>query len=369
MKIGKNILLAFTTIGIIGCCGDTESQQLANDEYDRVYMANCVFKTCDHNHDGFITSEDVTKVGSTLYKEEGERALANLGENIDKERFIEGYQIPPNNIGGEVIGNIKYKSVGDKQLMMDLYMPENRSGADVPVVMFVHGGGFWVGHKYIIRNDINPPTVKCLLANGIAVASINYRLLDRETTFIKDCLVDGKDALAFLNKNADKYGLDRENMFVWGQSAGAHVALLAGLSDPQDLPGDADLVASRVQPRAIVSWYGAGMVDVYEDMFENKRFSLSEDISVLEQEVASIVSLNYIDDQDPPVLNLIGDKDMQLLIDSSYVLQDHLTKGGVSNELIIVKNAGHSWSGVDLEPNIEQIAEITTKYIVDHIVK
>lgn len=367
MKTNLFTAMAFATLIGASCGNEASSDQAINDEYDRVYMANCVFKTCDRNGDGVATAEEVSKVGSTLYKADGERALAEFGGDLDKENFLKIYQTPPNNIGGELIPNLVYKTVGDKKLMLDLYMPTKRSGEKIPMVMFVHGGGFWIGHKYIIRNDINPPTAKRLLDQGIAVASINYRLLDRKSVFIKDCLVDGKDAFAYLNQNSDKYGLDTENMFVWGESAGAHVALLLGLSDPADLPGDAALSEYRIKPRAVAAWFGVGFSKVWDKMEDNKRISLSEDLEVLQKESDEIMSLNYIDAQDPAILHMVGDKDSKSLYESSFVLRDALTEAGVENELIIVKNSGHSWAGENLDPNLEEISDITAKFIVDHI--
>ncbi len=367
MKPITSISLLIAALICCGCANDMDPNQAANNEYDRLYMANCVFDTCDRNHDGVLTAEDLNKVTSTLYRADGERTIAKFGADVYRDNFIELYQTPPNNIGGELIPNLVYKRVGDQLLMMDIYMPEKRSSEKIPVVMFVHGGGFWIGNKYIIRNDINPPTAQRLLANGIAVASINYRLLDRQTIFIKDCLSDGKDAFAYLNKNAESYGFDRNNMFVWGQSAGAHVALLLGLSDPKDLSGDAELNEFRIKPRATVAWYGVGFSSVSENMSDNKKISLSENLATLEKESNDITSLNYIDDQDPPVLHLVGDKDSQLLYESSFILRDALTEGGVENELIIVKNAEHSWAGENLEPNLEDISEITSQFIINHI--
>ncbi|MFI3249190.1 MAG: alpha/beta hydrolase [Rikenellaceae bacterium] len=368
MKSNIVISILFASLICSSCIQETDSNDVAN-EYDRIYMAKCVFDTCDRNNDGVITADDLENVTSTQYKADAERAIAKFGGDIDRDNFLEIYQTPPNNIGGDLIANVLYKTVGEKQLMLDIYMPKNRSKGGIPVVMFVHGGGFWIGHKYIIRNDINPPTAKRLLELGIAVVSINYRLLDRKSVFIKDCLSDGKDAFAYLNMNADKYGFDSENMFVWGQSAGAHIALLLGLSDPEDLPGDEVLSEFRVKPRATVAWYGVGFSQVYDNMFDNKRLSLSEEIATLKEESDAIMSLNYIDAQDPPVLHMVGAQDNLVPIESSRLLQKHLNNSEVPNELIFVENAGHSWAGEDINPDLDGIADITAKFIVNHIIK
>src|ERR1700678_2517521 len=86
--------------------------------------------------------------------------------------------IPP---GVKLLPNIEYASVNGKSLLLDLYLPDT-SGKAVPVVLFVHGGGWAAGSK----NDDRPIF---LSGNGYAVASIDYRF-SKEATFpaqIQDC--------------------------------------------------------------------------------------------------------------------------------------------------------------------------------------
>src|SRR5262245_55053525 len=58
---------------------------------------------------------------------------------------------------------------------LDLYRPNPAPPGLMPLVIFIHGGGFYSGSK----NDLNPtnPTVQAVLARGWAAASIDYRLV------------------------------------------------------------------------------------------------------------------------------------------------------------------------------------------------
>jgi len=63
----------------------------------------------------------------------------------------------------------------------------------------------------------------------------DYRLVrpkNDEAATVRDCVVDCKDALRFLRQNAGALGLDLSRVVVFGESAGAHLALMAALTPP-----------------------------------------------------------------------------------------------------------------------------------------
>src|SRR5437660_10378235 len=81
---------------------------------------------------------------------------------------------------------------------LDLYMP--KSDGPVPLIVWVHGGGWERGSK----NGAGPSLD--LIRKGYAVASINYRL-SQHAVFpaqIEDC----KAAVRWLRANAEEYKLD-----------------------------------------------------------------------------------------------------------------------------------------------------------------
>ena len=104
---------------------------------------------------------------------------------------------------------------------LDLYLPEGKS--NVPMMFFVHGGGWRAGDKSLARQET---FVDLCLSQGMAVASVNYRLSPavKHPAHIQDVA----RAFAWMHKNAAQYGVDANNIFVSGHSAGGHlVALLA----------------------------------------------------------------------------------------------------------------------------------------------
>ncbi len=98
-----------------------------------------------------------------------------------------------------------------------LYRPEG-CGADAPLVVYFHGGGWVVG-----TIETHDPTCRALAnASGAAVLSVGYRLAP-ETPFpgpLDDC----QDALLWAHSHADDLGVDAARMAVAGDSAGGNLA-------------------------------------------------------------------------------------------------------------------------------------------------
>jgi hypothetical protein len=139
----------------------------------------------------------------------------------------------------------------DTRNVFDIFLPESETAT--PLVIFVHGGGFFTGDKssaYSTPDDINE-----LLEDGVAFATINYSLLDvpgfnaataNDTDGINKSLSDVKEALQFLKHNAADFNIDPTNVAMYGVSAGAVSSLwLAYSPDMADVNAAADSIAGE----------------------------------------------------------------------------------------------------------------------------
>ncbi|MEP6786336.1 MAG: alpha/beta hydrolase [Sphingomonadales bacterium] len=103
--------------------------------------------------------------------------------------------------------------------------------AKAPVLVFVHGGGWKRGDKgNATGRDLAPHYV----AQGYAVASINYRLVPDAT--VEQQAADVAGAVAWVRGNAVRLNIDPGKIVLMGHSAGAHLVALVG-TDPQYLRG------------------------------------------------------------------------------------------------------------------------------------
>ena len=127
----------------------------------------------------------------------------------------------------EQFKNLSYGPYGEENLL-DVYRPADRKGEVLPIIVSIHGGGFFYGDKELYR-------FYCLhLAQfGFAVVNFNYRLSP-----IYHFPAPLEDTLALMNwisANADTYGMDKSKLFLVGDSAGAQLsANYAGIySNPE----------------------------------------------------------------------------------------------------------------------------------------
>jgi len=105
---------------------------------------------------------------------------------------------------------------------LDLFFPTNRSKKKLHV--YIHGG-YW---QELSKNESSFAATTFQEA-GCHFAALNYTLApDATLTQIVD---EVSQAILWLYKNADKYGYDKNEIYLSGSSAGAHLALLMSLID------------------------------------------------------------------------------------------------------------------------------------------
>lgn len=123
--------------------------------------------------------------------------------------------LPP---GMRVDRNIAYGA--DPAQRLDLYRPAQVK--DAPVLLMVHGGGWWRGDKAYPNVVTNKAAY--WLPQGYIVISINYRLLPKANPLQQ--ADDIAQALAFAQDHAKSWGADPARFILIGHSAGAHLVSL-----------------------------------------------------------------------------------------------------------------------------------------------
>src|SRR5436190_20832673 len=120
----------------------------------------------------------------------------------------------------EVIRDIEFARVGAQSLKLDLHIRAAKPRS--PLIVWVHGGAWRSGSRS------NPPIAK-LVEEGYPVASVDYRL-STEAKFPAQ-IHDLKAAIRFLRGHGGQWSLPLQKILVAGDSAGAHLAALVGVSN------------------------------------------------------------------------------------------------------------------------------------------
>ncbi|MSP52101.1 MAG: alpha/beta hydrolase [Alphaproteobacteria bacterium] len=120
---------------------------------------------------------------------------------------------------------------------LDIFLPDDTTATDVPVLIFFHGGAWRHGFKE--WNGFMAPNITSLPA---ILVSANYRLAPG-AKYPKP-LDDVIAALVWVYRNIRHYGGDNRRIFMGGHSAGGHLAALATLKP--------NLILSQLVPKDVV---------------------------------------------------------------------------------------------------------------------
>jgi arylsulfatase A-like enzyme/pimeloyl-ACP methyl ester carboxylesterase len=262
--------------------------------------------------------------------------------------------LPP---GVKVLSNKTYSAPKTGALLLDLYLPEIAPEKPMPVVMWIHGGGWRSGAKE------NAPLI-WLAKEGYAVASINYRLLHvaQWPAQIDDC----RAAVRWLRAHAQEYHLDPERIAVSGGSAGGHLAALMGTAP---VPTD-EKVSSQV--KAVIDMYGhsdllttptnlPGPGKTDDDLAKsNGARLLGGIVRDLPERAKEASALHQVSKGDAPFLIIHGSKDTMVPLDQSQRLNAALQAAGVYSHLHIIEGAGHYGKEFNA-PEIQEIIRLFLK--------
>jgi len=270
--------------------------------------------------------------------------------------------------------NIVYKIIDGDTLDMIIFFPKEKINTKMPVMLYTHGGGWGGGDKLNIMGRPFLGTLKTMLENGIACATIEYRLTRAGKSTVYDCVSDCKDAARFIMKNAERYGFDVGRMGVWGGSAGGHLSLMTALADNKSFKGDKSL--QKYSPRflCVVSYYPLTSF-VKQEYLVGSNFEKPERYIPLmggllsdNLELAKKLSpAEWINKNSPPVFLLHGEEDNVLPISQSIYFEEVGKECGADIQLLRVKNAGHSFNGENITPSMDDINKLAAEYIIEKL--
>lgn len=269
---------------------------------------------------------------------------------------------------------IVFKQVDGETLDMILFLPSQKKFEKAPFMVYTHGGGWDGGDKFKVFGSPFLEALETILDSGIACATIEYRLTELGKSTAVDCVVDCKDAVRFLVKNADAYGLDPERIGVWGGSAGGHLSLMTGLAENHLFAGYSELQAIDPKFKCIASYYPVTSFDDPELLKEGNLEGSQRLVSILggpmdeKRDVAKLISpANHLRTSSPKTLLIHGTDDkIYPIAQSEYMLKVAKEKGA-SVELLTVDGGGHSFIGNKYTPSLSEINQIAAKFIIENL--
>jgi len=179
------------------------------------------FKRNDANNDGFLDEKELDALatrlsGNAARPATNSRTRANQTPISDKQLR----ESAPQNINLDL--NIPYNDQHERQVL-DIFYPKAKSDTPRPAVVFIHGGGWVNGDK---RRGVFLTLALEYASRGYVTLTTNYRLDNTKLP----CIQDTKTAVRWLRANAEKYNVDPKRIGAFGNSAGAHLVTMLGIS-------------------------------------------------------------------------------------------------------------------------------------------
>ncbi len=219
-----------------------------------------------------------------------------------------------------------YKTVGDIELKMHIFEPDDLKPSDKRTAIVFFFGGGWNG------GTPSQFYTHCayLASRGMVAMAAEYRVKSQHGTPPSECVKDGKSAIRWARRNANSLGIDPDKLAAGGGSAGGHVAAATATITGFNEDGE-DTVISAV-PNAQVLFnpvydtgpkgYGYSRVEEYW-----KEFSPAHNIRK----------------GVPPAIVFLGSKDKLIPVATAEKYKSDMEAVGARSELMIFEGEGHGF--------------------------
>ena len=263
---------------------------------------------------------------------------------------------------------LTYASRDGIDLVLDLYLPAKPIRRPVPVVVFLHGGGWSGGTR-----TTGPDFKRYFAQDGFAMASIEYRLTPSH--LFPAAVEDVRTAVRWLKANAAAHDLDADRICLWGTSAGGHLAAVAALAPRGMFEGAANPNQTSTV-RCVLDAYGPTRFDVMDAQTAEERPTLqpaavtitlgpaarggrgtiphddpaSPESRLLGAPVQSVADrvraaspMTYVSKDAPPFLIMHGLADNSVPHGQSVLLYDALKAAGADASLVLIDGLPHTF--------------------------
>lgn len=260
-------------------------------------------------------------------------------------------------------------TVDGTDLDADLYLPDGAGDGDgVPVVVYVHGGGFTGGAP--APSPYYPP----LLERGYAVLDVSYRLASPGRQTWDTAVADVGCALTWVTTEGPGVGLDPERVGTMGDSAGGQLAINAanlGALDQLDpscrtrgeLPEVSAVVAGYPAVDGSAAYDQSGLGRAYGDQYVGgppeeypERYALTD-------------SVNHLSGDGPPLLIYQGSADHLILPGPVRDFARASQEAGTTTRYVELPGQEHTTGGGLGTLSFGDLVgrDLTTQWFVEHL--
>jgi len=241
--------------------------------------------------------------------------------------------------------NVVYGMYSGLALLMDVHHPAEPNGKGL---IWIWGSAWQAPTTYgawqLKQRGVLPPI---FLAVGYTVFVMNHRAAPRfrYPAWVEDV----ERAVRFVRHNAERYGIDPDQLGGWGHSSGAHLISMLATMDEAGDPDDPDPVnRESAKLQAVVARAGVFDFAAAAAWFQLQGDSALTFLSALIDPAAyrEASPITYVTPDDPPLLLIHGDADPQVPFQQSELMLAALEEQGVETRLIRIPGGRHGANDV-----------------------
>ena len=333
---------------------------------------NSPFDRWDKNHDGKLSREELPESARKNFEKvdkDSDGWISRQEDTAFRNRNRNRARPKPLPAGVTIHENLSYAPGGHPRQKLDLLLPkERKADKPLPVIAFIHGGGWRGGDKRSGIGRLAP-----FVAGGeFAGLSIGYRLSGDATwpSQIHDC----KAAIRWIRANAKEYHLDPERIGVWGSSAGGHLVAMLGVSGSSTaLEGNVGAHLDQDSSvGCVVDFFGPSELLTMGDhpsKIDHNAADSPESLLVggalqeHKERARSASPIAYVTEGDAAFLIVHGTKDQLVPYQQSVDLNQKLVAAGVPSNLITVDGGGHGNFGAATGEIQDLVRTFLTKHL------
>lgn len=249
--------------------------------------------------------------------------------------------------------DVPYTNVGAVELRLDIVQPAVGDGP-FPAVLVIHGGAWREGSK-----EENRRFLMDFARRGYVGVSPQYRFVPKD--LFPAQVEDVKAAVRFLRQNAKSLKVDPDRIGAMGFSVGGYLALMLGLTGPEDgLDGAVPKGVPSARVSAVVDYFAP--VDLADPAFSEQAKTYVKDYlgaaaAEKPQLAARASPVTYVSSGDAPVLVFHGTKDPLVPTSQALELARRLTTAGVPGRVELIVGAEHGWQGAEWDRTMKETFE------------
>jgi acetyl esterase/lipase len=256
-----------------------------------------------------------------------------------------------------VVHDIPYTKMVDvkngRRQTLDLYLPD-RPKSKPPLVIFIHGG-FWTLSDDQYR--IGPSLAEVLRARGVAVALVRYKLAPdyQHPSQAEDVAA----AVAYLAREANKFGYDSGRIFLAGHSAGAHLAALVALDSTY-------LTQHGINPQSLAGVIAiSGIYDLSSkpETTEEHKIAVEQAFGNRPEVLKAASPIAHVGPDAPPFLILTASSDLPEFLLDAKRFADALRRAGDQHvDQFVIPDQDH-FSIVQLAGKYNEIRSLLLEFL------